>query len=71
MFLWLSEKVKFGQSTVLVGVDETRIPSGGIATIDDGSTRAGTCRRGTQCVVVWEARFGALSATERGFGPCA
>jgi hypothetical protein len=26
MLLWLSEKVKFGQSTVLVGVDDTRMP---------------------------------------------
>ena len=26
MFLWLSEKVKFGQSTVLVIVDETPMP---------------------------------------------
>ena len=26
MLLWLSEKVKFGQSTVLVVVDETRMP---------------------------------------------
>jgi hypothetical protein len=25
MFLWLSEKVKFGQSSILVGVNETRI----------------------------------------------
>ena len=26
MLLWFSEKVKFGQSTVLVVVDETRMP---------------------------------------------
>jgi hypothetical protein len=26
MFLWLSEKVRFGRSAVLVGVDETRMP---------------------------------------------
>ena len=25
MLIWLSQKIKFGQSTVLVGVDDTRI----------------------------------------------
>jgi len=38
ILLWLSEKVKFGQSTVLVVVDDMRMPLAGTATIDDGST---------------------------------
>jgi hypothetical protein len=39
MLLWFSEKVKFGESTVL-GANA----SGGIATIDDGSTARWTIR---------------------------
>jgi IS1 family transposase len=54
MLLSFSDKVKFGESTVLVVFDEARNASGSIATIDDGSTSCSSHRSGVCCARLWK-----------------